>query len=169
MNINFTPLRDMILVRPDPKATHEGLIYFPDGAVQAGHEAGKSSEGYRDDFIGTVVAIGPGDKKLPFNWKRCWKCGQKRVHQVRTAAVTAFRTLVSSTCRCGKVSGASLKKTADEWNAQGDRYPMLTKVGDRVVYPRRPTLTNADCDVLIDGELFVMMHEEQNAFAVIEA
>jgi co-chaperonin GroES (HSP10) len=114
--LNFTPLRDIIAVRPDPKITKIGSIWLPDGSTQAGHEPGRDHGSDRDGFIGTVVAVGRGDK-LP----------------------------------------------------DGTRLPMLTKVGDRVVYPRRPTMTSGEADVMIDGEMLMLFHEEQSSFAVIEA
>ena len=50
---------------------------------------------------------------------------------------------------------------------------MHTKVGDRVLYGRRPsgpqgtTERDGDAAVYLDGERFLLFHEEQSAFAVI--
>lgn len=121
---SFTPLYDMILVKPDPVPDKVGSVYVPQGALKAGHEAGPSEE----CFIGTVMAVGPGDK----------------VHERRLRDGTIVRTL--------------LKAPA----------PMQTKVGDRVVFPRRPSMPGGEFELKIDGEMYVMFHEQQFCFAVIE-
>ena len=62
--INFTPLRDLILVRPDPLPEQLGSIHVPAGVLRAGHESVKASDGgSRKTFTGVVLAIGPGDKR----------------------------------------------------------------------------------------------------------
>lgn len=114
--INFTPLKDMILVKPDPRPERIGSIFVPDGALPQGHQAGEKEESYRDCFVGTVMAVGRGDK-----------------HKAGT-----------------------------------HRHPMLTKIGDRVVYPRRPSSPGGEFSVKIDGEMYLIFNEQQNAFAVIE-
>ncbi len=128
--MNFQPLRDMILVKPDPPADKDGSVWIPRGAVKPGHEPGPS----RECFTGTVVAVGQGDrvneKVVPDG------LGQRTV-----------RRLIY---------------------ADGSPAPMLTKVGDRVVYPRRPSMPGGEFSITIDGEMYVMFHEQQFAFAVID-
>ncbi len=46
---------------------------------------------------------------------------------------------------------------------------MNTKVGDRVLFPRRPSSPGGEFSVQIEGEMYILMHEEQSAFAVVEA
>jgi hypothetical protein len=46
---------------------------------------------------------------------------------------------------------------------------MVTKVGDRVLFPRRPNTPGGEFSVMIEGEKYMMFNEEQSAFAVIEA
>ena len=53
------------------------------------------------------------------------------------------------------------------WNA--GRHEMHVKVGDRVIYPRRPSAPGGSDLVIIDGVGYVMFNEEQSALAVIEA
>jgi hypothetical protein len=173
--VNFTPLYDMILVLPDPVPEKIGSIFIPQGVLQPGHKPGPAN----DTWQGTVVAIGPGDRHMPRESMKCPQCRQKWRHRV-----------VSDTYRCGcpeptflgptfrvcfgaenLASGFSDGKTftaeaVKEWDA--GRHPMLTQVGDRVAYPRRASMPGGEFSVTIEGVQYVMFHEEQNAFAVIE-
>jgi hypothetical protein len=45
---------------------------------------------------------------------------------------------------------------------------MLVQVGDRVVFPRRPSSPGGEFSVKIDGEMYMMFNEEQSALAVID-
>lgn len=55
----------------------------------------------------------------------------------------------------------------------GSPAPMHTKVGDRVVYPRRPSSPagtdegTGECGVYLEGERYLLFHEEQSAYAII--
>jgi co-chaperonin GroES (HSP10) len=158
--MNFRPLRDLILVKPDPSQdkTDSGIV-IPQGVIPDSERPGEALESYRDSFIGTVVAVGPGDRVPPFNWEKCWKCKKPRV----ACYLDYFR------CGCGDFMASEIAKQAADWAAQGERYPMYIQRGDRVIYPRRPNSPGGDCDVHIDGELYVMFHEQQSGFALLEA
>ncbi len=140
--MNFHPLKDFVLVLPDPEVEKEGSIYIPTGTVSPGHKAGPSSHG----FIGTVVAIGPGDKL--FEWY-CWYCNAVK-HTTKRGAPK---------CKCGLMMELSDTK----------RHPMLVKVGDRVIYPRRASAPGVFEELtVIDGVGYALFNEEQNALAILE-
>jgi co-chaperonin GroES (HSP10) len=149
--MNFTPLHDMILVKPDQVKDKIGSIFVPQGSIQGPDQPGDS----RDTGIGTVVAIGPGDKHKLVERMRCTTC--RKMYQ--------FDALSDSyTCACphGYVS----EEYAALWNA--GRYPMLIEVGDRVVFPRRPASAGGEFSCMIEGETYMMFNEEQNCLAVLE-
>ena len=158
---NFTPLGDLILVKPDPEPEKIDSIFVATGYQPQGHKAGRGDE----CFAGTVVAVGPGDRHKPFASLTCPACRSKRFFEVE---------MDSYLCECPK--GAIPRDLAERWDA--GRYPMLTKVGDRVIFPRRPSSpvgtdprfsAGGDSGLRIDGELYLLFHEEQSCFAVIEA
>lgn len=162
--LNFRPLHDMILVKPDHLDDKIGSIFVPMGALKAGDKPGD----YHDSFVGTVMAIGPGDRHKPMEAMRCRACHKKRNYDACTD---------SWQCGCAG-HGASYRMRAfnvgpiypgdsDKWNA--GRYLMVTKVGDRVLFPRRPNTPGGEFSVMIEGEKYMMFNEEQSAFAVIEA
>lgn len=126
-------LGDRVLVKPDPAPTSVGSILVPDGALPQGHLPGDGRE--RETFVGTVVAVGPGDK----------------FHE-RRRGFEIHRTLI---------------------HRDGSRAPMHVRVGDRVLYPRRPPSERGtdegtgDCGIYLDGERYLLFHEEQAALAII--
>jgi co-chaperonin GroES (HSP10) len=150
--MNFKPLNDLILVLPDPLQTQSNGVVLPQGVLQPGDKAGDSS----DCFMGTVVAVGLGDRHAPFESLKCRVCHKKRCFSV---------AMDSYVCECGPFAAVPYEQ-AREWNA--GRHPMLTKVGDRVVSPRRPSSPGGEFSVTLNGVLYVMFNEEQSAFAVIE-
>ncbi len=125
--MNFRPLRDLILVKPDPEPEKIGILFIPQGALPQGHQPGPWGE----CFLGTVVATGPGDKFI----------------------------------ERGRKDGSVNRRLI---NADGSLRPLLTKVGDRVVFPRRPSAPGGDPDIIIDGEMYLIFHEEQFAYAVVK-
>lgn len=129
--MNFVPLKDMILVKPDQVADRIGSIFVPQGSIQGPDQPGDP----RDTAFGTVVAIGPGDRLF------------EKVVQDSGKSMRTVRTLI---------------------NRDGSPAPMLTKVGDRVVFPRRPASPGGEFSVTIEGETYMMFNEEQNCLAVIE-
>ncbi len=129
--MNFQPLRDMIVVKPDQVNDKIGSVYVPQGSIKGMDQAGD----YRDTGIGTVVAIGPGDRVHEKWIEEATQSGKKGMRMVRTLI-----------------------------HRDGSPAPMLTKVGDRVVFPRRPS----GGEVEIDGQTYMMFNEQQNALAVIE-
>ncbi len=155
---NFHPLRDMILVKPDNAPDMVGSIVIPQGALPQGQQPGD----WRDTFLGTVVAVGPGDKHTPFESLKCEVCGK---NWKRDEFLDAYG------CDCSPCRWSAVRKA--EWDA--GRYPMYTKVGDRVAFPRRPSSPNGidpesgNCDLYIDGVGYLLFHEEQSAFAIIDA
>jgi hypothetical protein len=137
--INFTPLGDLILVRPDPLPVKIGSIHIPEGVLKPGDTFGKA-EGSRDTFTGVVIAVGPGDK-----CKLCLGTGRR---PIKDCAIPGPDTLMR---RCPK------------------RHPMPVAVGDRVLYPRRPSAPGGLADIVIDGETLMIFHAQQSAYAVVEA
>jgi len=152
--MNFRPLYDLILVKPDPEVTKVGSVVVPAGALKAGHQAGPSE----DAFTGTVVAIGPGDRHKPFRLLPCVKCGCKQKLTYLPPPAAIFK------CECGHIS---FEENVEFWDA--GRHPMLTQVGDRVVYPRRASMPGGEFELKIDGERYTLFHEEQSAYGIIEA
>jgi hypothetical protein len=148
---NFQPLHDMILVKEDPAPERIGSIFIPEGSFTPGHKPGRSDE----CFTGTVVAVGPGDRHKPFESLTCRACRSPRFFDAETD---------SYLCECPKAEIS--REIAAKWDA--GHYPMLTKIGDRVVYPRRASMPGGEFSVTLFGESYVMFHEEQSAFAVIE-
>ncbi len=148
--MNFQPLNDMVLVLPDPVQTESNGVILPQGVLQAGDKAGDSS----DCFIGTVVAIGPGDRHRPVGSFVCSTCGTKPdlrwPHGIYSCRCTVWYPAMQAA-----------------WNA--GRHPMLIAVGDRVAFPRRPSMPGGEFSVKIEGVDYVMFHEEQFGFGVIEA
>jgi co-chaperonin GroES (HSP10) len=147
--LNFTPLGDFILVKPDPEQDKFGSIWNPKGFQPQGHQAGD----YRKLFTGTVVAVGPGDKLLT------WGCGP--CSRVR-------RTTRKGAPRC--------PDCAQPMSQLGhNQHPMHVKPGDRVIYPRRPNSpvgtdeSTGESYLEIDGEKYQLFHEEQSCLAIIEA
>jgi len=149
--MNFTPLHDMIVVKPDQVADKIGSIFVPQGSIQGPDQPGDS----RDTGMGTVVAIGPGDQHKRIERMRCPACRKRYVY---SAPYDGY------VCECphGYVSA----EHAASWNL--GRYPMLVQVGDRVVFPRRPASPGGEFSCVIDGETYMLFNEEQNALAVIE-
>jgi hypothetical protein len=147
MPINFRPLRDLILVLPDPAPDKIGSIAIPQGAAPQGHRPADDPTDFmgvkqrtgdaRDTFTGTVVSVGPGDRI------------RERVVNGRVVRTLAMK--------------------------DGSCAPMRTKVGDRLLYPRRASspagydLETGNCDLYIDGVGYLLFHEEQSAFAILEA
>lgn len=149
--MNFTPLHDMILVKPDPVPEKIGSIHVPQGAIKASDQPGN----FHDTGIGSVVAIGLGDKRKQFETTCCPDCH----------VIWEFDPgLDVYLCDCEGRWVASA--VAEEWNRS--RHPMLVQVGDRVVFPRRPSSPGGEFSVKIDGEMYMMFNEEQSALAVID-
>ena len=151
--MNFQPLGDLILVKPlSEYNNYKGLLIIPDGDTKHASRPGD----WKNCFIGEVVATGPGDKLLHL---KCGHCGHETTRLADRATLRAkagrhaFRA-----CDCGNHDWAVLKET---------RMPMETKVGDKVVFPRRPN-TPGDIDgILIEGERYLLFNEEQSALMVI--
>lgn len=144
--MNFTPLHDMILVKPDQVADKIGSIFVPQGSIQGPDQPGN----YHDTGIGTVVAIGPGDRHKAVDRMRCRVCHQR----------------FTSDARCKCYESPITAESVDKWNE--GRYPMLVQVGDRVVFPRRPASPGGEFSLKIDGETYMMFNEQQSALAVLE-
>ena len=110
--------------------------------------------------------MGPGDRHKPFESLKCQHCHQKRRYDaIRDEYV----------CACiGHHRRHYGPEDAQKWDA--GRYPMETQVGDRVAYPRRPSspvgtsprsTQGGDSSLTIDGETFLLFHEEQNCLAIL--
>lgn len=171
---NFRPLRDLILVKPDPRPEKIGSLFVPGAALPQGHEPSQHPATFlgveklvgetTDGFTGIVVAVGPGDRHKPVGSFRCSQCGQKHLPFVREAKLGG--ELYS--CGCLTWGPAAVAR----WNA--GRYPMEIKVGDRVVYRRRPPSPvetdpgTGKCDLVVDGVEYLLFNESQSALAVLE-
>jgi hypothetical protein len=108
-----------------------------------------------DTFLATVVATGPGDKLLH---GKCRQCGAATKMILRSGSLKSFQT-----CSCGST----------QFELTGEsRMPMHTKIGDTVLVPRRPNGPagideRGNCAVEIDGERYLLIHEEQAALAKV--
>lgn len=186
----------MILVRPDRAPEKVGSIFAPIGSLPQGHQPCDNPVTFmdvkqmtgdpRDTFTGTVVAIGPGDKHTPAASLHCSVCHQKRTYDpvidyyvcdCRDQWVGAPATedpekpgFFNMPKRVFN-KGPMFAEEVAEWDA--GRYPMLTKVGDRVAFPRRPSgpvgcdIETGNCNLTIEGEDYLLFHEEQSALAII--
>jgi len=174
--MNFKPLGDMILVKPDLIDDKIGSIFIPQGILKAGDQPGD----WEDGFIGTVVATGPGDQLVVLECTRCRKHRTRMVVKtMRRSGVSAkrdesvdgedvapqsrgsmFAGITVGRCACGETRSTLV--------AQGHA-EMQTKVGDRVVFPRRPTSPGGEFNITLEGVKYIMLHEQQFALAVITA
>ena len=151
--IGFQPLGDLILVR-EVSTIHDGLIQVPESVEgKYSHQPGD----YQDGFIGEVVAVGPGDRLL---YAQCRGC-----HGIQSRVLDRYRRKQG---HFGGFGACPSCQTSD-WELVGEsRLAMQCQVGDRVIYPRRPSSPGGDSDIKINGERFLMFHEEQWAFALLE-
>lgn len=170
VSIDYAPesiqlMGDFVLVKPDAPLAMQGTIEIPDSAIAAQKEYGLQR--------GKVVACGPGDRVI---WFVCADCGMDYTSTLdprpegdpNCGAVRVIYA-VASCPRCGSSSRSAL---LDSWcgfhgvvhhgNERCNR-PMHVKPGDTVIFPRVPANR-----VMIRGEEFVMLHEEQHVLAVIE-
>jgi len=149
--VNFRPLGDMILVKPDHVADRIGSIVIPQGVLAGADRPGD----YHDSFIGTVVATGPGDQLVILECKKCRKTRTRILNKRNVRSGISV-----GKCECGE--------SASEMVATGHA-PMEVKVGDRVVLPRRPSMPGGEYSLTLEGETYVMFHEQQFAYGVVEA
>ncbi len=193
----FHPLADLILVLPDPAPSKIGSIFVPGGSLPQGHQPADDPTEFmgvtqrrgdgRDTFTGTVVAVGPGDRHKPAASLKCSVCHKKRDYNCMTDTYVCLcqspnRYVAADPERPGFFinmpkrvfnEGNMYGWEAAEWDA--GRYPMYTKVGDRVAFPRRPSSPvgidegTGNCDLHIGGVGYLLFHEEQSAFAIIDA
>lgn len=145
----------MILVKPDAIDDKIGLIHIPEGILKSGEKPGDYMEG----FIGTIVATGPGDPLLTL---KCGECGTHRKRIVQSS-FGGTRTVYKGMGKCGHCQSSAYTVTHRGHAA------METKIGDRVVFPRRPSSPGGEYSVDLEGEKYILMHEEQSAMAVLEA
>ncbi len=128
------------------------------GAIKPGDQPGDS----RETFTGTVVAVGPGDRHKPWTSiksNRCKVCDKPWKY---SGGLDAYF------CGCTGHQ-RQMKSGSAVWQWNRGRHRMETKVGDRVVYPRRPSAPGGSDLVKIDGIGYAMFHEEQHAYAIVEA
>jgi hypothetical protein len=151
--MNIQLFSDFLLVKPITTYNHGGRILIPDTIA---HKHAHNPGDWSDTFIGVVVATGPGDRLLHL---KCGHCGHETKRLADRATLrTAKNRHAFRVCPCGK----------QDWAVIGEsRMPMETKVGDRVVFARRPN-TPGDVDgILIEGERYLLFNEEQSALMVI--
>ena len=132
------PILDRLLVRDCGDAEKEGLIFLP-------HKADEDKPLLRQ---GIVVAVGPGDKFL--------ECGLD-------GHGDPIRKFFGDCEDCG---GTGIKgKAVCPW-CRGDgqkRVGTECKVGDKILFDRR-----RECEVILNGEVFALIHEEQSCIAILE-
>jgi len=144
----------MLLVKPDLMDDKLGSIYTPEGSLQAGDKPGD----YLDSFIGTVAATGPGDT---IETLECKDCHARRKNVLRQKFSGSRATLKgASPCECGSHEYKVVRR---------GHVKMQVKTGDRVVFPRRPNSPGGEFSLIVDGEKYIMLHEEQSAYAVLSA
>lgn len=154
--MNIQLLDDRILVKPLTTLHQDSPIFIP--ATAEGRSASDPGNA-NDTFIGEVVATGPGDRLLHLECAQCK--AERRVLADRADGRLRRRTAAFRPCSCG----------AQNWLHVGEsRVPTQVKVGDKVVFPRRPNTAAGDWDgILIDGERYLEFNEEQSALAVLES
>lgn len=141
------PLHDFVLVRPHPAndlIINPGVVMTKGGVWRQPREKGTRT--------GDVVAIGPGDKLIGVVCTTCCEGG--------TVVIRGNHQQIGR-CKCGGERFSLLTKPESGF-ADVDRAPMSVKPGDVVAYP--PVPAN---EILIGGEKFVLLHEEQHILAVL--
>lgn len=104
---------------------------------------------------GTVCAVGLGDPMIRI---RCKACGGERNNMalLKPSHRDGQREPIHiASCNCGE--------TDYELISSNLRCPMEVQLGDQVLYWRSPAN-----DVCINGEEYVLLHEEQHLVAILE-
>jgi co-chaperonin GroES (HSP10) len=151
---SIIPFGDFVLVRPEEPADNRNGIAIPESARASEKEYGLQT--------GTVVACGPGDRAL---WCYCNDC------EARYTSTLSPRPEGDPNCGAVRVVyGVATCPRCDSSNREmmsighpECRRPMHVKPGDTVVFPRVPANR-----LVIQGEEYVILHEEQHCWAVLE-
>lgn len=148
---NLRLLGDMILVRPDPAPDKLGSIFAPQGSLPQGHQPSANPA----TFMGVEQRTGSARDTFIGTVVACGpgdRFHEKIRHRPGTGGHEVVRTLI---------------------NQDGSRRPMKTKLGDRVVYPRRPNSPvgtdegTGESAIYLDGEKYLLFHESQFALAIV--
>ncbi len=138
-------LSDNVLIEVQPESELKiGSIHLPQMSDDS-RGFSKHQEGAL--CIGTVVAVGPGEKCHIYECRDC--------RRTRTMLTGEGRKLKLQPCPCGSTK-------QPEFIAEGSM-PMNVAVGDRVVYPHR-----SGHSVRIENRQYLLMHEEQWIYGLVE-
>ena len=148
----FRPLGDFVLVRPfsereqlameDRTIAQSPLTMTRDGRYLFNRPRGLQ--------YGTVVAMGAGDRVILLGCKACGTFGTR-----------IDRGWESRKWRCTDCGGFDLFSTR---LAPDSRAPMGCTLGEVIIFPRVPAN-----EIRMNGEEFVVIHEEQHVYGVLEA
>lgn len=135
---------DLCLVKPAP-LEKEGSIVIPESA--------RSPKGQM--LQGVVVATGPGDRLI---YLHCRECSDGVLQPIAARLPRECRN-----CGQNPAVWRVVGEPLTECQKPVFRRKMGVKVGDRVLYWRSPAN-----EVMVDGERYEILHEEQMIVAVIE-
>jgi co-chaperonin GroES (HSP10) len=142
-------LSDRVLIRETPPGELRiGSIILPNMKDDA---RGFSKHQERALCIGTVIAVGPGERIQVYE---CDACGTRK-----SVLVDEGRT--KGTGFCGQCDGTKFFLVCDAHT------PMHVQPGDEVVYPHRAALP-VPIPGAPAGESYLIVHEEQFVYGVIE-
>lgn len=152
--IPFTGLRDLVLVAAMDESY--GNLILPQTAESLRlHQPGEGA----DLFVGVVVATGRGDRLVTATCQACGTSRRKLLDRMGERRTGHGHGRGLGLCSCGVA----------DWRILGTEYqPMVTKVGDVVLCPRRPSSPGGEFSLSIAGETYTAFFEEQSALAILD-
>lgn len=150
------PLGDFVLVKPftlDEQLAMQDRLMAP-SPIKMTSDGRYVSNRPRGLQYGKVIACGAGDRILCLVCQSC----EKFQHRIE-------RGQESKKWRCSECGGFDLVSGAGESPDTADiaRASLDCRLGDVILFPRVPAN-----EISINGEGFVMIHEEQHVWAVVE-
>lgn len=136
------PLGDFVLVKPLVTTNDAGIIDPKTQRTKDGRWRLQNRE--TGNRFGTVIAVGAGDRMIAVLCRNCEE------------GEAILATAKNRDCRtCGK--------PLDCFPEVDFHAPMHVSPGDVVIFPRVPAN-----EVIINGEEFVLLHEESQIYGVVE-
>jgi co-chaperonin GroES (HSP10) len=142
----FRPLNDQILVRREASPNMQGMIHLPESAQL-------TAQGRGEVHQGVVVALGPGD------WVNCSDCDGTGL-----VAVKGHGQMPCPTCNSGENARWDFDEKGN-WLGGGGikRAPIDLQIGDRILF-----WFHEGAEHTIQGEKYIIIHEEQHVLGVLE-
>lgn len=146
------PLGDFVLVKPLVTTNDAGIIDPKTQRTKDGRWRLQNRE--TGNRFGTVIAVGAGDRVIQLVCQSC-DLPQHRID----------RGQETKKWRCSQCGGVDLHAGGGDaaWLADISRMPLGVSPGDVVIFPRVPAN-----EVIINGEEFVLLHEESQIYGVVE-